>query len=339
MDTVGRSIQKSDDLSCGFTGQGIAAEGIQIVTVDYCFRLVILTADLRLKFRRNIIDPFRLHTQHYQTDGAGSGDRVILSPALQFCDANGHQFLDTAKELSHDLVGIGTVLVDLHTGVAALQAVHRQLNTRTVNHTALHRQMDGTPCAAGTGNGENTLVLRIQIHKGSALQHGKIHAGSALHTDLLIHSDDDLQRRMGNGFVCQQRQCICHRNTVVAAKGGSLGKHALTVMGHIQPLIVHIDGTISILLTDHIHMALQDHGCMILHTAGALLKEDHIIQFVLNIADPMLYGKGNQIIADHLRVTRSMRNGTDFFKVTKNRSRLQTCQLNCVHNQSLLHER
>jgi hypothetical protein len=104
------------------------------------------------------------------------------------------------------------------------------------------------------------------------------------------------------------------------------------VVLHIQTVGLHIDGAVGILITDHVHMALQDHRSMILHAAGTFLEKDNVVVFILNIADIMLLGKGHQIIGDLLGVAGAMGNGAEFFKIAKYVCRFQTCQLYSIHN-------
>ena len=210
--------------------------------------------------------------------------------------------------------------------MAALQTLHRQLHAGAVGHPAGHRQMDGGSGAAGAGHSKDTLVLRVQIQQSPALQHGQVDDIGAQHTDLLVYGDDHFQRGMRNAAVGKQRQGIRHGNTVIAAQSGSPGEHTLAVMGHIQALPVHVNGAVLVLLADHIHMALEHHGRMVLQTAGAFLEEDHIVALVLDITQTLLPGKGNKIVRNQLGVPGSVRDGTELFKISKYSGRLQTRQ-------------
>lgn len=57
-----------------------------------------------------------------------------------------------------------------------------------------------------------------------------------------------LSSRMGQG--------IGDGNAVITAQGGSLGKDAASIMGHVQTIHSHIQGAAGVLFADHIHMAL-----------------------------------------------------------------------------------
>ena len=94
--------------------------------------------------------------------------------------------------MAHDLGRIGSILVDLNAGMAALKAVNHQLHTRTVYRSALQRQTNGASGAAGAGYGKNALILTINVDKGAAFQHRKIDPGCAFHAGFFIHGDHDL---------------------------------------------------------------------------------------------------------------------------------------------------
>ena len=70
---------------------------------------------------------------------------------------------------------------------------------------------------------------------------------------------------------------------------------------------------------------------MVFHAAGALPKEDHIVQIVLDAPDPLLPGKGYQIVTDGLGVSGPVGDGAELFKAGKHFLRLNTRQFLCFH--------
>ena len=144
---------------------------------------------------------------------------------------------------------------------------------------------------------------------------------------------------MRNGGVSQQRQSVGNSNAIVTAQRSSLGKDKRTVVGHIQTVHSHINGTIRILLADHIHVALQYHGLVIFIAAGTVGVDDHIVKFILLITQTVLYRKTHQIVADGLGIAAAVGNGANIFKIRKYRLRLQTGKFAVNHNQrSLSHD-
>ena len=253
---VGRGAEQADDLGRRLCGQAVAAQRIHVKRLNDGIRLVVFFPNLRLQFLRHGVDPLQLNAHSHQRRLTGTGNGVVLGAAGQGGQAQRHELLNAIHEFAHDLVGVGAVLVDLRAGMAALQAVHAEPDAGAVNRLPLCGQADGRGRAAGTGHGENPLILGIQIDHRPAFQFGQVDDIRAQHPDLLVHGDDDLQRRMGNGVVRQQRQSVGNGNAVVAAEGGAFGEHKLIVMSDIQPLLLHVQRAVHVLFAHHIHVPL-----------------------------------------------------------------------------------
>ena len=129
---------------------------------------------------------------------------------------------------------------------------------------------------------------------------------------------------MRDGTIGQKSQCIGQGNTIITAQSRSFRKDTAAIMHHIQALVLHIDITVFILLTDHVHMPLKDNRICILQTASAILENDNIVQIILLITKIVFLCKADQIVADQLRITGAMRDRTNFFKISKHTCRLQS---------------
>ena len=70
---------------------------------------------------------------------------------------------------------------------------------------------------------------------------------------------------------------------------------------------------------------------MVLHAAGALREEDHVVGFVLNISQPLLPGKGHQVVGNTLGIPGAMGDRADLFKISKYGRGLQTRKLHRFH--------
>ena len=282
--TIGDGAEQSGHLGCRFGGQGIAAQRIHVKCLNRGVRLIVLLPDLRLQRVGDLIDPLQLNAHSHQCSLAGTRNGIVLGTAGERGQAQRHDSLNPAHEFAHDLVGVGTVFMNLRAGMAALQAIHYQPDAGAVDGFPLRWQGDAGMASTGAGNGEDSLVLGIQIQQHPAIEHGQVNHIRAQHSDFLIHRNYHFQRRMGNGRIIQQRQRVGNGNSVVTAQRGSVGIYILIVVSHIQTFCRHIQCAGRLLLADHVHMALQDHRGMVLHTAGAILKNDYIIRLVLNIS-------------------------------------------------------
>ena len=177
--TIGCTAEQTDNLCGNLSGQCIAAQRIQIEGLNGCLRLVILFPNLSLQRFGNAVDALQIDTHSNHTDLTGTGNCIVLGAAHKGRQAQGHQSLNTAHEFAHNLVGIGAVLVDLRTGVTALQAIHTQTDARTVDRTASGIHRDRSSGTTGAGNRENTLVLGVQVQQESTLQLRQINGSSA----------------------------------------------------------------------------------------------------------------------------------------------------------------
>ena len=328
---IGNGADQLDQLLGVFHRNGIATQSIHIVRLHQRFRLSEIGTNFCLQLGCNVIDELQVVAQRHKGCFTATGNGVILGTAAESGQCKGHLLADATHELAHDLGGIGTVFMDLHAGVTTLQILHHQTDTRTIDGLTRNRNTDGGASATSTGNGKDTLFLRVDVQQHSTLQHGQIDSCSTIHTGLLVHSDHQFQGRMDNGAISCEGHSKSHGNTIVTTPGSAIGKNIIAVMGDIQALSIHIDGAIHILFTDHIHMTLDDHRGMILHAAGTGDENDDIVQRILDIFQALLLRKVHQVVADDLGIARAMGHGANFFKITKDRSRFQTCQFHSIH--------
>ncbi|MPN58898.1 hypothetical protein SDC9_206614 [bioreactor metagenome] len=74
------------------------------------------------------------------------------------------------------------------------------------------------PDASGAGHAKFALLLGVQIQKLSSLQIGAVQRERAVHARFLVHSEECLQRRVGQGVVRQNGQNHGHGDAVVSAQ-------------------------------------------------------------------------------------------------------------------------
>ena len=332
LDGIGHSADQGDGFGGILLRQCIAAQCVSIISLDRSGGFVKVGTDLCLQFGSDIVDKFQIIAQSDGVGLAAVANYIILSAAAIGYQAHRHFFLDTAQEFAHYLIGIGSVLMDLHTGVAGLQTIHHQTDRGAVHSLPGKGHRNGSPGAASAGNGEDALILGVDVQQHLALQHTKIDAGSTEHTCLLVNSNHQFQRRMLNVLIGRQCHSDSYSDTVVTAQGGALGEDIIAVMSQIQAVSLHIDGAIGIFFADHIHMALNDDRLVVLHTAGAGNENNHVVQLVLNVTQALLLSKVDQIIADDLGVAGAVRHGADLLKVAQYISRLQARQFNDIHS-------
>ena len=77
-----------------------------------------------------------------------------------------------------DLVGIGAALIDLHAAVAAGQAAHADAPGSPLRGDALDGNGQAGRRASGAADGQDALVLRVDVQQHTALQAAHIRAAA-----------------------------------------------------------------------------------------------------------------------------------------------------------------
>ena len=116
-------------------------------------------------------------------------------------------------------------------------------------------------------------------------------------------------------MISEDCQGVCHGNAVVAAQGGAVGPDVLAVGAEIKTVLREINGTVLGLFSDHIHVALENNGGMMLVTDGAVLVNDDVVGLVLIILQAVVLGEADQPVADLLRVGGAVWDGAELFKI------------------------
>ena len=111
----------------------------------------------------------------------------------------------------------------------------------------------------------------------------------------------------------------------------TLGEDIIAVMGNVQTVSLEIDGALRVLLADHVHVALDDNGLVVLIALGGRSEEDDVVQLVLDIADALLFGKGDQIIGDDLGVAGAVGHGAQLLEIAEDGCGLQARQTKGLH--------
>ena len=210
--------------------------------------------------------------------------------------------------------------------MTAHQAGDGDLLHRGVELLAADGQAAVSPGAAGTADGENSLVLGVHIQHPAALQHGDVQPLGAVHAGFLVHGEDGLDGRVGQGGIVQDGQGHGHGDAVVAAQGGALGGNGVALQHQVQALDSHVLGAAGLLFADHVHVTLEDHRLRRLIAGGGILEDHHIVQLILDIPQAPGLGKVHQPVADGLGVAGTVGNGAQLLEEVKDTLGLQMIQ-------------
>ena len=129
------------------------------------------------------------------TDNDGLGrtrDGIVLAAARNGAQRDGQALQRRRK----DLVGIGAALVDLHAAVAAGQTAHTDAPSSPLRGDALDGNGQTGRRASGAADGQDALVLRVDVQQHTALQAAHIKGCRAEHADLLVDGKHRLERRV-----------------------------------------------------------------------------------------------------------------------------------------------
>ena len=83
---------------------------------------------------------------------------------------------------------------------------------------------------------------------------------------------------------------------------------------------------ISVFLTYHIHVRLNDHTWMVLIAGSGFFADQNVVPFILLVFQTMFFGKVHQIIRHFLFISRFTRDECQVFKVMKYINRFCICQ-------------
>ena len=130
------------------------------------------------------------------------------------------------EDAGDDLVGVGAVKRDIHTGMTALQAFDRKRITheafrrsnRTITEIRLGIQ------AAGATHTEFAFVLGIEVDENIAFEYARLQTVGAGHAGLFVTGNQDLHGPMLHTLVFQDGQGQGHADAVVGTKGGPVGR-------------------------------------------------------------------------------------------------------------------
>ena len=126
-------------------------------------------------------------------DGLGrTRDGIVLAAARDGAQRDGQALQRRRK----DLVGIGAALIDLHAAVAAGQTAHTDTPSLSLHRNTLDGNGQAGRRASGAADGQDALVLRVDVQQHTALQAAHIEGCRAEHADLLVDGEHRLERRV-----------------------------------------------------------------------------------------------------------------------------------------------
>ena len=208
--------------------------------------------------------------------------------------------------------------------MAAGQTAHADAPCVPLHRNTLDGNGQAGRRASGAADGQDALVLGVDVQQHTALQAAHIEGCRAEHADLLVDGEHRLEGRVLQRIGIQHCQRIGHGNAVVSAERRAVGKNIGIIMAQAQAVLRKIDVTVRILLTDHVEVTLQDHGGMVLIAGAGRLADDDVVRSILLPAQAALLRKADAVVRDRLRVARAMRDGAQRLKKAQRSRRLKS---------------
>ena len=214
--------------------------------------------------------------------------------------------------------------------MTAFQSPNIHLKTGSRNFFQNSHQLSMHPGSPRTSGQENAFFLIVQVQHPAAAADGQVDGIRAFHTGLLVNRDYHLQTGMGNAVRIKKGKRAGYRDAIVSAQTGSFRIQPVSIHLQIQALPGHVLRTVRVLYCNHVHMALQDHGFLILIARSCFLYYNDIFHLVLQADKASAFREFLQIIADRFHISGAARNAADLFKIVKYFCGLQPIQFS--HN-------
>ena len=123
----------------------------------------------------------------------------------------------------------------------------------------------------------------------------------------------------------QNCQRIGDRNAVVSAERRAVrGDHAVFQTDR-QTVLLKVNRALRCLFAHHVQMSLNHDRRGIFISRRAVLEQDDVVHLVLNIAQTVLLGERDAVVADLFGVAGAVRDTADLLKIPEYRSRLESC--------------
>ena len=185
------------------------------------------------------------------------------------------------------------------------------------------RQPDIGPRAARTADGEDALILRVDVQKPPRRERRDVETRRALHADFFVDREDRLDARMAERFVIHRSERHRDRDAVVAAERRAAGVEIIAVQREVESVARHVQRAVRRFFRDHVEMALDDDRLGAFAAGRGRADDDDVVQRVLMDFKAVTFCKADAIVGDGFRVAGAVRNGTEIGKIRENGFRFQ----------------
>lgn len=186
------------------------------------------------------------------------------------------------EELKEFLDGVGTLEVDIATGVSSVEAGN------------LNEECD---IAFGYGNGfvvesgcavyatsatdvEFAFGLAVEVEECASLEDIGLEGFGTVHARFLIDGEERFECGMLEGVVSKDSHSRSYTHAIVRTKGGAIGSNPLAVDVRLDGVSFEIEVLVGVLLRHHVHVTLEDDTRVAFVTRSGGFADDDVADFV-----------------------------------------------------------
>ena len=208
------------------------------------------------------------------------------------------------EEAEEHLHGITPTEVDIHAGVAALEAGEGDLvgDSTLLRLLLLVAQRCGDVHAAGAADEDLAHHLGVEVDEVLALDVSSDQLVSTDHTLLLVDGEDRLDGAVLQRLILKDRQRDRISDTIIGTEGGVTGGDPLAIDVGIDRVLHKVVIRLGRLLRHHIHMGLEGHHRVILVPLGGGLVDKYVTCLGATGLETELLADTGDILRDLLAV-------------------------------------
>ena len=178
----------------------------------------------------------------------------------------------------------------------------------------LHGKVDINSCAASASNGEDALLVGVDVNEKSATENACVKGCRTDKAGLLIGGKHRLKLGVIDIVRVKDSHCVCHCYTVVTAESCASCTEKVAVTVEVEAFLFHIDRAVGVLQCNDVCVALKDYTGAILVACGSRLSDNDVVALVSVALKATCLCKVYEIVGDGLCITRSTGNFRKFFE-------------------------
>ena len=233
-----------------------------------------------------------------------------------------------AQHAAEHLDRIRSPEMDLGAGMATEPSARDERQRDGVGRARLARRVDPDPGvgAPRAPDGEDAVLLAVEVDDGRAGQQGAVECVRALEAHLLGHRHQQLERAVGDRRVLDEGHHRGDGDPVVGAEGRAVGRQPVAVAHEHDPPFGRVVRAVRGALAHHVQVTLEDEGRRRL-PAGRRRHADHEVPpgVLLELESVLVRPRAN-VLEHRLLVPRRARNRRQRLEVPPERAGLESRQ-------------